>query len=75
LDYVGSLAIPRAFQTSACRFINHCPSQNFTFRMPMAPLIAKSLEDYRIQGLPSSAFYVSEFISKAEEQVLLDKVT
>jgi alkylated DNA repair protein alkB homolog 6 len=41
----------------------------------MAPLTASAcLEDYRIQGLPSSAFYISEFINEAEEQVLLDKV-
>ena len=40
----------------------------------MAPLTAMCLEDYRIQNLPSSAFYVSDFISPAEEQVLLDKV-
>jgi alkylated DNA repair protein alkB family protein 6 len=32
------------------------------------------LENYRIQGLPSSAFYISEFISDLEEQALLDKV-
>jgi alkylated DNA repair protein alkB family protein 6 len=40
----------------------------------MALLTAICLEDYRIQRLPSSAFYVSDFISLAEEQVLLDKV-
>jgi alkylated DNA repair protein alkB family protein 6 len=40
----------------------------------MAALTVKCLEDYRIRGLPSSAFYISEFISKVEEQVLLDKV-
>lgn len=32
------------------------------------------LENYRIQGLPSSAFYISEFISDLEEQALLDKI-
>ena len=32
------------------------------------------LEDYRIQGLPPSAFYISDFVSETEEQVLLDKV-
>jgi alkylated DNA repair protein alkB family protein 6 len=42
--------------------------------MPMASLTATCLEHYTIQGLPSSAFYISEFISKAEEQALLDKV-
>jgi len=40
----------------------------------MAPLTAKCLEDYRIHNLPSTAFYVSDFISQAEEQVLLDKI-
>jgi alkylated DNA repair protein alkB homolog 6 len=32
------------------------------------------LEDYKIRGIPSSAFYISEFISEAEQQALLDKV-
>jgi alkylated DNA repair protein alkB homolog 6 len=41
----------------------------------MALLTASAcLEDYRIQCLPSSAFYISDFISEAEEQMLLDKV-
>jgi alkylated DNA repair protein alkB homolog 6 len=41
----------------------------------MVPLTASAcLEDYRIQGLPSRAFYISEFLNEVEEQVLLDKV-
>lgn len=33
-----------------------------------------SLEDFRIKSLPSSVFYVSDFITEEEERVLLNKV-
>ena len=33
-----------------------------------------SMEEVRIAGLPSSAYYVADFISKEEEKALLDKV-
>jgi hypothetical protein len=33
-----------------------------------------SLEDFKIKGLPSSAFYIANFISEEEEQLLLEKV-
>ncbi|KAE9379210.1 hypothetical protein N431DRAFT_325898 [Stipitochalara longipes BDJ] len=41
----------------------------------MASLTAPAcLEDYRINGLPSSAFYISDFITVSEEHVLLNKI-
>jgi alkylated DNA repair protein alkB family protein 6 len=33
-----------------------------------------SLEDVRIKRLPSRAYYIADFISEEEEQVLLNKV-
>jgi alkylated DNA repair protein alkB family protein 6 len=41
---------------------------------PQLTFIPASLEKVRIKQLPSSAYYVADFISEQEEQVLLDKV-
>lgn len=37
-------------------------------------VIPMSLADVKITGLPSSAFYIADFISEEEERVLLEKV-
>lgn len=34
-----------------------------------------SLEDVRIKTLPASAFYIADFVTSEEEQVLLSKVS
>jgi hypothetical protein len=71
----GWLAISNTFQNIRSDLLITVPRRNPHFLCQMAPLTAFAcLEDYRIQGLPSSAFYISEFISETEEQVLLDKV-
>ncbi|PHH59854.1 hypothetical protein CDD81_2433 [Ophiocordyceps australis] len=36
--------------------------------------MAPSLQDYRIHGLPASAFYIADFITEQEERHLLGKV-
>jgi alkylated DNA repair protein alkB homolog 6 len=41
---------------------------------PQLIVMPTCLEDVRIKSLPSSAFYIANFISKEEEQVLLNKV-
>lgn len=44
---------------------------------PFRPLTEKlpvCLEDVRVKDVPSSAFYISDFISEEEEQILLAKV-
>lgn len=41
---------------------------------PLTVMSAKSLQDYKIKGLPSSAFYIADFISKEEEEFLLAKI-
>jgi len=38
-------------------------------------MAARSLEDVRVKSLPSSAFYIADFITEEEEQVLLNKVS
>lgn len=42
---------------------------------PQLTSLPASLEDVRIKTLPSSAFYIADFITKEEEQVLLNKVS
>lgn len=37
--------------------------------------LPSALEDVKIKGLPSSAFYIANFISPEEERYLLDKVS
>jgi len=41
---------------------------------PQLIAVPACLEDVRIKSLPSSAFYIADFISQEEEQVLLNKV-
>jgi alkylated DNA repair protein alkB family protein 6 len=43
--------------------------------LPQLTSLPTSLEDARIKSLPSSAFYIADFISKEEEQILLNKVS
>ena len=51
------------------------PSFCYTMEPELLSLtIPVCLEDVRIKGIPQSAFYISDFISVAEEQVLLNKV-
>lgn len=38
-------------------------------------MLPASLDDVRIRGIPSSAFYISAFISEEEEMALVHKVT
>lgn len=33
-----------------------------------------SLEEAKVEGIPQSAFYISDFITQEEEQALLNKV-
>jgi alkylated DNA repair protein alkB homolog 6 len=42
---------------------------------PQLTALPASLEEVRIEQLPSNAYYIADFISKEEEQVLLDKVS
>ena len=50
--------------------------QEFATQMASHKLttIPESLETVRIKSLPSSAFYISEFITQEEERLLLEKV-
>ncbi|KAI1335490.1 hypothetical protein F5Y15DRAFT_245266 [Xylariaceae sp. FL0016] len=41
---------------------------------PQSPALPESLAQARISTLPSSAFYIPDFISKEEETLILDKV-
>jgi alkylated DNA repair protein alkB family protein 6 len=41
---------------------------------PQLVAMPACLEEARIKSLPSSAFYIPDFISQEEEQVLLNKV-
>jgi len=41
---------------------------------PQMPCTPTSLEDARIKALPFGAFYISNFISEAEEETLLSKI-
>jgi len=51
------------------------PSFCYTMEPQMQSLtMPVCLEDVRIKGIPQSAFYISDFISAEEEQVLLNKV-
>lgn len=43
--------------------------------LPQLTFLPDSLEDVRIKSLPSSAFYIADFITEEEEQVLLNKVS
>lgn len=36
--------------------------------------LPESLEQARVQSLPSSAYYIADFISDEEEQLILDKI-
>lgn len=38
------------------------------------PALPASLEEFRISKLPSTAYYIPNFISEEEEQQILDKV-
>jgi alkylated DNA repair protein alkB family protein 6 len=33
------------------------------------------LEEFRIQSLPSAAYYIPDFITKEEEKIILNKVS
>merc|ERR1711939_77459 len=51
------------------------PSFCYTMEPQMQSLtMPVCLEDVRIKGIPQSAFYISDFISAEEEQVLLNKI-
>lgn len=41
---------------------------------PSKPVLPRSLDDVRVVGLPSSTFYISEFITQEEEETILDKI-
>lgn len=43
--------------------------------LPQLTFLPDALENVRIKSLPSSAFYIADFITKEEEQVLLNKVS
>jgi hypothetical protein len=36
--------------------------------------LTQSLDNARISGLPPAAFYIPDFITAAEEQIILNKV-
>ena len=38
-------------------------------------MAVSSLEEARVQSLPSSAYYIADFITEEEEQILLNKVS
>ena len=38
-------------------------------------MAVSSLEEARVQSLPSSAYYIADFITEEEEQILLSKVS
>ncbi|KAH7412375.1 alkylated DNA repair protein-like protein alkB 6 [Cadophora sp. MPI-SDFR-AT-0126] len=40
----------------------------------LSPTKSTSLDDARIKGVPQSAFYISDFITPEEEQMLLNKI-
>lgn len=42
--------------------------------LPQLTSFPASLEDVRIKSLPSSSFYIADFISKEEERILLNKI-
>ena len=42
--------------------------------LPQLTSLPASLEDARVESLPSSVFYIADFITKEEEQILLNKV-
>jgi alkylated DNA repair protein alkB family protein 6 len=43
--------------------------------LPPLTCLPTSLEDARIKSLPPSAFYIADFITQEEEEVLLNKVS
>lgn len=71
-------AVIAALCTSNLRSFRVCPLERSLLVMegncPQLNSMPASLEEVRIDGLPSCAYYIADFISKEEEQVLLDKV-
>jgi alkylated DNA repair protein alkB family protein 6 len=43
--------------------------------VPQLISLPAALEDVKINSIPSSAFYIANFITEEEEQVLLNKVS
>jgi hypothetical protein len=41
---------------------------------PAMTVIPGYLEDYKVKCLPASAFYIADFLTREEEQFLLEKV-
>lgn len=40
-----------------------------------AAQLSKNLEDYKVDALPSSLYYIPDYITPSEESLLLDRVS